>query len=62
MGGNYTKNASLRNRVGGNSVDWIDLAPGRKRWRAPMSAGTKHFIISNAGNSMASQELVDYQQ
>jgi hypothetical protein len=55
-------NASLRNRVGGDSVDWIDLAPGRKRWRAPVSAVTKLRVLSNAGNSMVSQELVDYQQ
>jgi hypothetical protein len=55
-------NASLRNRVAGDSVYWTDLAPGRKRWRALVSAVTKLRILSNAGNSMASQELVDYQQ
>jgi len=54
--------SSLRNRVGGVGVDWIDLAPSRKKWRAPVSTVTKLRIVSNAGNSMASQELVDYQQ
>lgn len=54
--------SSLRNRVGGVGVDWIDLAPSRKKWRAPVNAVTELWIVSNAGNSMASQELLDYQQ
>jgi len=44
------------------AVEWIDLASSRKKWRVPVSAVTKFRIESNAGNSMASQELVGYQQ
>jgi hypothetical protein len=60
--GKIMLNESLRNRVGGVGVVWIYVASGRERWRVPVNAVKKFRILSNAGNFVASQELVDYQQ